>query len=92
MKHLISKLLAGETVTFKPRGNSMTPRIYSGDLVTVSPITPETHISIGDIVFCKVKGNVYLHLVKGIRDSRYLIGNNHGHINGWTSNVYGVLT
>ena len=45
---------------------------------------------IGDIVFCKVRGNCFTHLVKGKNDKRgLLIGNNHGGINGWTKNVYG---
>lgn len=38
----------------------------------------------GDIVFCKVKGRYYTHLVKAKGDRGVLIGNNHGRINGWT--------
>jgi hypothetical protein len=33
----IESLLAGETVSFRPRGNSMTGIIESGQLVTVAP-------------------------------------------------------
>lgn len=34
----------------------------------------------------KVKGHYYLHLIWAIRnDKEYLIGNNHGHPNGWVS-------
>ena len=44
-----------------------------------------------DIVLCKVKGNHYLHLVKAVGKKRVLIGNNHGHINGWTKNIYGKV-
>jgi len=95
MKHLIPKLQSGSEVTFKPHGNSMTPLIYSGDTVTVSPITPESKINVNDIVFCKVKGNIYLHLVKAVNGAgdKFLIGNNHGKINGWTSRnkIYGKL-
>ena len=46
----------------------------------------------GDIVYCKVKGNFYTHLVKAKNsDKGLLIGNNRGGINGWTKNVYGKV-
>ena len=80
--HFIAELKAGKTVQFRPRGNSMTGRVNSGQLVTVIPlngISPEKD----DIVLCKVGGNEYLHLVKAVNGSRYQIGNNRGGINGW---------
>lgn len=89
---LIRRLQAGETVSFRPRGNSMVPRIRSGQLCTVAPVDPTT-LESGDVVYCKVRGNVYLHLVKAVKDGRYQIGNAHGRINGWTGpkQVYGKL-
>jgi len=78
----IAKLKAGETVSFRPRGNSMVPKIHSGDLCTVEPIDLST-LAVDDIVLCKVNGNEYLHLVKAIQGTRYQIGNNRGLINGW---------
>jgi hypothetical protein len=36
----IQKLRAGETVSFRPHGQSMTGRIESGQLCTVVPIDP----------------------------------------------------
>lgn len=92
----IEKLQKGETASFRPKGNSMQPRIESGNLVTVSPDI--TDLKEGDIVFCKVKGNFYVHLVKGEKtegDKKlYLIGNNKGGINGWvgTGAIYGKIT
>lgn len=90
-KH-IYKLLKGKTVSFRPRGNSMTPKISSGQLCTVAPITPN-EIQLGDVVLCKVRMNEYLHIVKAIQGEWVLIGNNHGYINGWThvSSIYGRL-
>lgn len=44
----ISELNAGRSVDFRPRGNSMVPRIKSGDLVTVDPIQDEPEK--GDVV------------------------------------------
>jgi phage repressor protein C with HTH and peptisase S24 domain len=58
----IAKLRAGETVSFRPRGDSMSPRIESGDLCTVEPVDPAT-LRAGDVVLCKVRGAEYLHLV-----------------------------
>lgn len=81
----MAKLRRGETVQFRPHGNSMTPRIKSGQLCTVAPITSETVVENGDVVLCKVRGAEYLHLVKAQKDGRFQIGNNHGHINGWAS-------
>lgn len=82
--HYVAELKAGRTVQFRPHGPSMAGKIESGQLVTVEPLNgrlPEKD----DIVLCKVRGAVYLHLVKGLGDGRYLIGNNRGGINGWTS-------
>jgi hypothetical protein len=80
--HYIGKLRAGETVSFRPRGHSMTGRIESGQLCTVAPVDPTT-LDIGDIVLCKVGGAEYLHIVKAISGERFQIGNNRGRINGW---------
>jgi hypothetical protein len=79
----IAQLLEGETVTFRPRGSSMTGKIESGQLCTVEPLHEDTPLSVGDIVLCKVNGNQYLHLIKAIQGKRYQIGNNRGLINGW---------
>jgi hypothetical protein len=89
----IEKLLQGETVQFRPRGNSMSGKIESGQLVTVIPIKDRAP-RIGDIVLCKVNGAQYLHLVKAVSGDRFQIGNNRGRINGWTSrrNVFGICT
>jgi hypothetical protein len=87
--HHIAKLQRGETVQFRPRGNSMSGKIESGDLCTVVPLTGD--LQVGDIVLCKVNGRQYLHLVKAIQGERYQIGNNRGRINGWVSrtSIYG---
>jgi hypothetical protein len=86
---LAERLTNGETVQWKPIGNSMNPLIKSGDLVTVAPCKIED-LKAGDITFCKVKGNYYLHLVRQVGDDgRVMIANNHGHVNGWTRTVFG---
>lgn len=86
----IEGLRTGERVSFRPRGNSMTGKIESGQLCTVEPVDTTT-LKVGDIVLCKVNGSEYLHLIKAIQGPRFQIGNNRGRINGWiTSNsIYG---
>lgn len=45
----INKLKDGESVSFRPRGNSMTGKIESGQLCTVEPVDPDG-VEVGDIV------------------------------------------
>jgi hypothetical protein len=80
----IAGLREGETVRFRPRGDSMQGKIESGQLCTVEPVDPAT-LAVGDIVLCKVNGREYLHWVKAIQGVRFPIGNNRGRINGWIS-------
>lgn len=88
----LERLQNGESFTTSEKGNSMTPLIKSGQEHELSPITLE-EVKIGDIVYCKVKGRFYTHLVKAIDLIRgCLIGNNHGYINGWTKQIYGKVT
>jgi hypothetical protein len=86
----IERLKNGEMVSFRPRGNSMSGKIESGDLCTVCPVNV-SDLRVGDIVLCKVKGAEYLHLVKAIQGERFQIGNNRGRINGWVGakGIYG---
>ncbi len=88
----VQALQKGETVQFRPRGNSMQGKVESGQLVTVAPAVHP--LPVGSVVLCKVSGSQYLHLVLAVgSDDRYQIGNNKGHINGWCTrdSVYGVM-
>ncbi len=87
----VKQLLAGETVSFRPTGNSMTPLVQSGQLCIVSPVSIE-EVQVGDVVLCHVAGKTYLHKVLARNAAGMVqIGNNHGRINGWTFTVYGRL-
>jgi len=88
----IEQLKRGDTVSFRPRGHSMSPKIESGQLCTVAPADTTT-LAVGDIVLCKVKGAEYLHLIKAVQAGRFQIGNNRGFINGWigATSIYGRL-
>lgn len=85
------KLLNGETFVTSEKGNSMVPLIKSGQDHKLSPIKWD-ECDIGDIVYCKIKGQFLTHLVKAKNNDRgLLIGNNRGGINGWTKMVYGKV-
>lgn len=77
-------------------GNSMTPILKSRQPVICVPLEETTVLKKGDIVFCKVKGNYYLHKIHGIKgkNEQFLIGNNNGHMNGWAkrTSIFGVVT
>ncbi|HLJ87905.1 MAG TPA: S24/S26 family peptidase [Candidatus Angelobacter sp.] len=89
----IEQLMQGNQVQFRPRGDSMSGKVESGQLVTVEPVL-HRDIKVGSIVLCKVNGAQYLHLVKAISGDRIQIGNNRGRINGWTNrrNIFGLVT
>ena len=86
----IERLKEGETIEFRPKGNSMKGKIESGQLVTVEPINDQ-ELEKGDIVLCEVNSSQYLHLIKAIQGERFQIGNNTGRINGWIakSSIFG---
>lgn len=87
----------GETCKITGIGNSMTPILKSKQPVICEPVTEETELKKRDIVLSKVNGHYYLHLIHSIKTNKkgssYLIGNNHGHMNGWVSrnNIYGIV-
>lgn len=88
----LEKLENGETFETSEKGNSMEPRIKSGQKHILIPCTWE-EADIGDVVYCKVRGRFYTHLVVAKDDKRGCqIGNNKGKINGWTKKVYGKVT
>lgn len=87
----IDKLLAGETIISKEPGNSMLPIIKSRQPVKLAPCTWE-QIIVGDIVYCKVSGNLYTHKVYAIDPKKGCqIGNNKGFVNGWTKQIFGKV-
>lgn len=86
---IVKELGEGRSVTLKPHGNSMTPLINSGDTIVLQPVDP-ADVKVGDAVLAKVKGRYYIHKVTAVGDDgRFQISNNHGHVNGWSRQVYG---
>lgn len=85
------RLFNGETFETSEGGNSMVPLIYSRQKHTLAPADINT-IAVGDIVYCKVHGRFFTHLVKALDPKKGAqIGNNKGHINGWTKQIYGKV-
>lgn len=84
---LIDDLKIG-TGRMKCFGNSMLPILSNPSINTYRS---EPYYKVGDIVFCKVKGRyIDAHLITKIgADGQYMISNNHGFDNGWTSTIYG---
>ena len=88
MNKKLERLNNGETFITSEKGNSMVPLIKSGQDHKVAPATWES-VEVGDIVYCKVRGRFYTHLVKAKNQERGCqIGNNRGNINGWTKQVF----
>lgn len=91
---IVERLNKGESVELHPTGNSMAPRITSGQRVLLAPLTDDPEV--GDIVLSKVRGRYWLHGITRhpLGDDRYLIANASGHVNGWTSRdkIYGIVT
>lgn len=80
----IQRLLNGESFITSEPGNSMLPLYKSNEKHLVTPIKWED-CKVGDVVFCKVHGYKVYAIDK---EKGCLIGNNKGHMNGWTKNVY----
>lgn len=76
------ELASGRQVQIRPFGGSMRGRIESGQLVTLTPISPSDVLA-DDIVLVEWRGNFLLHLVKQVQGDQLLIGNNLGKVNGW---------
>ncbi|SRR6266403_1770032 len=68
-------------------GNSMTPILKTGSLITFEK---QDEYQVGDIVFCKVNGRfIDAHKITKIdAEGRFLIANNHGWENGWTKHIF----
>lgn len=80
----------GESFITSEPGNSMLPLYKSNEKHLVTPIRWQ-ECNVGDVVFCKVRGACVTHKVYAIDSNKgCLIGNNKGHMNGWTKNVYGL--
>ena len=89
------KLQEGQDCVVIGYGQSMTPIMKSGQPAFVEALKPDTELSKNDIVMCKVNGHYYLHKIISIKnDVSFVIGNNHGHINGTISrnSIFGKVT
>lgn len=71
-------------------GHSMMPKIKSGSVLTFQK---QDTYRVVDVVFSKIRGNfIDAHQITKIdSQGRYLISNNKGHDNGWTTLVFGKV-
>ena len=87
----LEKLQNGETFITSEKGNSMVPLIKSGQDHKLAPAKLED-VEVDDIVYCKVSGRFYTHLVKAKDPLKGCqICNNKGNINGWTKQIFGKV-
>ena len=94
-------LQSGRSVQFRSSGNSLKPKVISGDVTMWEPVTDHSLLQISDIVFCctQPKGLFYGHAIRYIQESRgetyWWIGNlqNPPSDNGWCckEHIYGQL-
>ncbi|MBC1419306.1 phage repressor protein [Listeria fleischmannii] len=96
--YIASLLQSGKFIEkYKEAGNSMLPIIKSNQPVSLEPVNEHTLLEQKMIVFCKVKGNYYTHLISAVRtrhhETEYQIANNHGFVNGWVKrkNIFGKV-
>jgi SOS-response transcriptional repressor LexA len=88
-KRLLTDLASTGRGQMKVFGHSMEPIIASGTLLE---FRVKAEYEVGDVVFCKVRGR-YIDAHKIIKKGggRYLIANNKGWENGWTSRVFAAV-
>ena len=90
-----ARLLEGETVQFRSGGNSLRPKIMSGECCVYQPVRTHEDVNEGDIVFCQIGEKYWGHMVKQKTyvggDYVYTISNLKGHENGTTdlAHIYG---
>ena len=93
------RLQNGETVQFRGGGNSLAPRLRSGEMRKFLPVKSHDDLKSKDIVFCTIKGRYWTHLLKkktfvgGADEFMYTISNIGGHENGTIplANIYGKV-
>jgi phage repressor protein C with HTH and peptisase S24 domain len=85
---LKEELETNGTGKMKCFGNSMLPILKSGSTLTFEK---RNNYTIGDIVFCKVRGRfVDAHKITKMDEGKgFMIANNHGFDNGWTKIIFG---
>jgi hypothetical protein len=87
----VNALQRGETVVVVGWGESMIPRIRSGEPIVMAPVKSLDKLRKGMVVLAKVNGRIFLHKITAIKGNRFQISSNRGHVNGWTSTIYGKM-
>ena len=91
----LEALLNGEEVMRFERGTSMEPVLKDGEYAHLKPIKNLNEVSIGDAVFCKVRGYLMTHMVlmKSLTKENhpyFLIGSSRYEFYGWTDEIYAL--
>lgn len=86
------KIKDGALVTIEPLPATQLAQPSPEDKPWEPPPVMPFKLEKGMVVLAKVHGQLYLHLVTATRRGRVQISNNKGHVNGWASKVFGVVT
>ncbi len=92
MDHIIlSQLALGKSIIITATGKSMEPRIMEGTQITIEPIDVE--LSVGDVVFVRIKEKFLEHQIIDIVEGKYVIGNSKNKIDGIVTRdaIYGII-
>lgn len=78
-------------ITIKACGKSMQPLIPDKSSIHLKKVDP-SKLRVGDAVFCKVKNNLFVHMISAIKEDRFQISNKSGFVNGWigANNIFGL--
>ena len=79
------------SVVITCNGNSMRPLIAPKEAIHLRKVDLSL-LRVGDAVFCRINGNLQVHLISAVDKDRFQISNNHGHVNGWINhyNIFGL--
>lgn len=90
-KFAIKALEEKGEVIIRCNGNSMRPIIAPKEAIHLRKVDP-SQIRVGDAVFCRINGNLQVHLCSAIDKERFQISNNKGWVNGWirANSIFGL--
>lgn len=84
----------GKSCRFMAKGLSMSPFIYGGDVITISPITKSVSAGI-IVIFCNAQERLLVHRIIELSNDMVLTkGDNSNEFDGWTATnkIIGVVT
>lgn len=82
----ISSLISGNPITIQHKDMALHSVISSKSLVTLHPTTCE-NLTVGDFIFCRVKGIIGIRKIKAIQNQFFIVCNGNNRIGGRITRV-----